>query len=143
MIVADASVALKWFVADEPLAEEAAAIVRAGTPLIAPDLVVAEGANAAWRWARLGRISPENATRIAVQLPSFFLRLVPAAELAEEAMRLAHALDHPVYDCFYLALAERDGVPLVTADTRLIEKVARSAWRKCAVALATYRAEAR
>ncbi len=141
MIVADASVALKWFVADEPLADEAASIIRSGTPVIAPDLVVAEGANAAWRWSRLGRIRPEEAQRIAARLPGFFRQLVPAAELSESAMRLAHALDHPIYDCLYLALADREDVGLVTADARLVEKVARTAWRKRVVALARYRTE--
>lgn len=140
MIVADASVALKWFVADEPLAEEAAAIIRSGMPVIAPDLVVAEGCNAAWRWSRLGRIRPEEAHRIAARLPAFFRQLVPAATLSEPAMRLAHELDHPIYDCLYLALAGREEVALVTADARLIEKVARTAWRKRVVALSQYRA---
>ena len=74
MIVADASVALKWFVADEPLADEAASIIRSGTPVLAPDLVVAEGANAAWRWSRLGRIRPEEAQRIAAHLATLLPR---------------------------------------------------------------------
>ena len=56
-------------------------------------------------------------------------------------MRLAHALDHPIYDCLYLALADREDVGLVTADARLVEKVARTAWRKRVVALARYRTE--
>jgi predicted nucleic acid-binding protein len=140
MIVADANVALKWFFGDEPLAEEAAAIIRSGIPVIAPDLVVAEVANAAWRWSRLGRIRPEEAHRIATRLPGFFQMLVPAAELVEPAMRLAHDLDHPIYDCLYLALANREEVALVTADARLIEKVGRTTRRKRVVALSRYRA---
>ena len=33
-----------------------------------------------------------------------------------DAIRLALALDRPVYDCVYLALAHRIGAPMVTAD---------------------------
>ena len=53
-----------------------------------------------------------------------FSQLVPLRQLAPRAAALAHQLDHPVYDCFYLALSERRDVPLVTADRRLIAKVA-------------------
>jgi predicted nucleic acid-binding protein len=35
-------------------------------------------------------------------------------------MALAIRLKHPIYDCFYLALAERERCALVTADARLI-----------------------
>jgi predicted nucleic acid-binding protein len=37
-------------------------------------------------------------------------------------------LRHPVYDCFYLALAEREDATLVTADRRLIGRLAGSRW---------------
>jgi predicted nucleic acid-binding protein len=50
-LVVDASVARKWFLVDEPLAAEA---------LIAPDIVIAEVCNAAWRSARLGRINQDQ-----------------------------------------------------------------------------------
>ena len=39
--------------------------------------------------------------------------------LADEALRIAVAINHPAYDCFYLALARREAAPLVTADKRL------------------------
>ena len=35
------------------------------------------------------------------------------------ASTIALELDHPVYDCIYLACTEIEGVPLVTADRRL------------------------
>jgi predicted nucleic acid-binding protein len=48
-LVVDASVALKWFLADEPDADRALAIMRDDAALVAPDLLVAEVCNAAWR----------------------------------------------------------------------------------------------
>lgn len=42
--------------------------------------------------------------------------------LLPAAFRLAADRDHPVYDCVYLALAMREGIPLLTADLKLARK---------------------
>ena len=44
--------------------------------------------------------------------------------LAADALRIAIGLNHPVYDCVYLALAYQVGGTLVTADTRFFNTVA-------------------
>ena len=41
-----------------------------------------------------------------------------------DAVRLSLALDRPVYDCVYLALAHRLGAKLVTADARFASALA-------------------
>lgn len=60
--VVDASVAIKWLV-DEPLSDLAAKLVDDGLPLVAPDLIYAEAANALWAIACRGRICPGSARR--------------------------------------------------------------------------------
>ena len=50
--------------------------------------------------------------------------IVPAADLASQALELAFAFGRPLYDCFYVALALRAGCPLVTADRRLVRAFA-------------------
>ena len=45
--------------------------------------------------------------------------LCPSADLVAHAAAIALEIGHPVYDCLYLACAEVEGSPLVTADTRL------------------------
>jgi len=115
-LVVDASVAFKWFLSDEPDAGQALAVVHEGTALIAPDFLIAEVCNAAWRSARLGRISNAQVTEIATSLPRFFDVLVSAAGLASRAVAIAAQLDHPVFDCLYLALAEAEHAGLVTAE---------------------------
>jgi predicted nucleic acid-binding protein len=124
--VVDASVALKWF-KEEPGSAEALALLAA-EPLVAPELILAEVLNAAWKARRLGAMDEVQADRVATELPSFLSRLMPLAPLAAAAARLARVLDHPVHDCFYLALAEREAVPLVTADARLVGKTAGTGW---------------
>ena len=50
-LVVDANVAVKWVVAN-PDTERADAVISSGEELIAPDLLVAEFANALWRYVR-------------------------------------------------------------------------------------------
>lgn len=56
-------------------------------------------------------------------LPHLGVGLVPSHDLADRAMALAIDLQHPAYDCFYLALAESRRVPLITQDKTLMRKV--------------------
>jgi predicted nucleic acid-binding protein len=56
-LVVDASVAFNWFLSEEPYGSRALAVLEARAPLIAPDFLITEVCNAAWRSARLGRSS--------------------------------------------------------------------------------------
>ena len=114
--IVDTSVVVKWFVAEEG---QNAAEALIGQPLLAPDLLIAEVANAAWKKWRQKEIGLEQAASV----PAFarsFVQLVPAHPFADQAIAIALELDHPVYDCFFLALAESAGLPIVTADRRLL-----------------------
>jgi predicted nucleic acid-binding protein len=137
-LVVDASVALKWFLTEEPQAGQALAIVQDGTALIAPDFLIAEVCNAAWRSAKLGRIRQAQLEEIAASLPRFFDALVSAGGSAPRAVAIAGHLDHPVYDCFYLALAEKEQANFVTADMQLVGKVRATAWQPWAISLSEY-----
>ncbi len=64
-------------------------------------------------------MTPTEMQGAVTQLPGFFEELTPLRELADEAAEISLGLNHPVYDCFYLALARRESAPLVTADKRL------------------------
>jgi predicted nucleic acid-binding protein len=118
-LVVDASVALKWFIGEDG-SDLAVALLSSGEPLIAPDLVLAEVCNAAWKSLRRHEIDQAQFDEVATDVTQVFQRLVPLDRLVRPAAALARALDHPVYDCFYLALAEAENVPLVTADRRLV-----------------------
>ena len=133
MKVVDASVAFKWF-KEEAGSGEALALL-ASEPMIAPELILAEVLNAAWLAVRRGVLAPLQADGACAELPAFLDRLAPLAPLAVSAAATARRLDHPVYDCFYLALAEREGVELVTADARLAAKVAGTPWEGLVVPL--------
>lgn len=104
-IVVDASVAYKWYVAEQDTAA-AWAVVAGSDAVIAPELVVVEVCNAAWKAQRKGEISAAQQARIAADITQAFDRLEPLGPFAARASAIAREIDQPVYDCFYLALSE-------------------------------------
>ena len=118
-VIVDASVAVKWF-SDEPQANSAEALLTSTEPLIAPNLVIAEIGSALWKKVIRKLIDPQQALRAMTEAPTYFDRLVPLEELASRATELAIDLRHPIYNCFYLALAERERAPIVSADAKLL-----------------------
>lgn len=118
--VVDASVAVKWFV-EETGSAAARTVLASGKPVIAPDLIVPETCNTAWKKVARGDISREQAEAIVRILPLSFDRLAPTAPLSSRALELALRFNHPAYDCFYLALAESENWVLVTDDRKVIE----------------------
>jgi predicted nucleic acid-binding protein len=127
IVVIDASVAVKWFI-QEPDRAAARQLLEPGKRLIAPELLVAEVASALWKRAMAGESDVRQAPLTAASLPRFFARLVSLAPLATRSLEIAAELRHPVYDCFYLALAESEDTVVVTADRRLIGRLAGSRW---------------
>ena len=124
-LVVDASVAAKW-VLPEPDSEQAERLKETGEALIAPTLVLAEIGNAVWKRAIKRELTPDDASNAVRLAASLFTDLYPMEQLAVRATELAISLRHPIYDCFYLALAERESVSLVTADARLLTLAKRS-----------------
>lgn len=116
-LVVDAGVACKWFVA-EAGSPQAVILLEREEGLIAPEIVVAEVANALWRKLRSGEMTSNQAAGAVGELPGFFDDLVPCVRLAARSLALAADLHHPVHDCLSLALAELREASLVTADQR-------------------------
>lgn len=117
-VVVDASVAIKW-VLDEPGSDQAAALLS--QDLIAPSFFGLECAAVLWKVWRRGEIQERQARTKLSQLLEGGVRL-READFAD-ALSLAIELDHPVYDCLYLALARGEGARLATADLRFAAKV--------------------
>lgn len=127
-LVIDASVACKWFF-EENLSAEARALAESDAIFFAPDMILAECANAAWRRVSGGMVPEEQARAFLEALPRWFESLVPSARLHEMAFEMACVLGHPVYDCQYLALAEREEICMITADGVFVDRVRSSRWK--------------
>lgn len=121
-LVVDASVAVKWFV-PEIHSEEALRLLKEEWVLLVPDLVWGEVGNILWKKKQRGEMTDENARFILQQLGRFNLAVHSSQELADTAWELASRLNRTFYDSLYLALAESQGCPLVTADRRLFNAV--------------------
>ncbi|MFQ5954065.1 MAG: type II toxin-antitoxin system VapC family toxin, partial [Kiloniellales bacterium] len=117
--VVDASVAIKWFV-EEDQSEEALRLLEREEPFYAPDLIVAEVTNIAWKKAIRDEIERDQAQEIANAIRQGVPALYPSAELNERALEIGLTFNQPIYDCLYIACAEAvDGV-LVTTDQKLL-----------------------
>jgi predicted nucleic acid-binding protein len=135
-VVVDTSVAVKWFVRET--GRERALSVLDAPERHAPDLIVAEVGNVAWRKAILGEVTGEQARFICAAVRRYFIVLHRSEALIERAIAIALQLRHPIYDCLYLACAERVGGRLVTADERLLAALDGTALASLAVHIAAF-----
>ena len=126
--VVDASVVVKWFI-PEPYSSNAENLLvgfrNRQLILAAPDHVVAEVANALWQRSTLrGEISVSEAMDSCSDFLQIGLQLYPTPSLIESALKLAGLARHPVYDMVYVALASERQCEFITADKKMVNKLA-------------------
>ncbi len=120
-VVCDASVLFKLLV-DEADSGRAKALV-ASADVIVPELVYAEIGNAMWAYMRRTGIALGEAEGLLEVLGRAPLNVRPVRPYLKRALGIASTLNHPVYDCVYLALGESFDAPVVTADLRFLSAV--------------------
>jgi predicted nucleic acid-binding protein len=121
MIIVDASVAVKWVVSETGSAEAAALLKQR---LGAPALWLSEASNALWAKVMRRQLSPDEARGQAADLADAPVTPLALPALLAAAMSMALELEHPIYDCFYLAAATQKDTYVITADRRFFEKAA-------------------
>lgn len=130
--VVDASVGVKPYL-DEDLSEVAESLfqkARAGrASLYIPDLFYNECANIFWKHVRRLEIQADYARRSLRNLVSVDLLPIASTHLVHDALDLALDFGISAYDASYVALAQKLGLPLVTADQKLIAKIRRQPHR--------------
>lgn len=110
----------KWFVREAGTDDALRLLGDESTVLLAPDLFRAEVVNALLKQHRKGALTDDLLDKALVELKGVSPQLVSAEPVMERAIGVARRLGHPIYDCLYLALAERWGTILVTADLRFV-----------------------
>ncbi len=128
--VADVSVAAKWVLRgpEEQLVPEAREFLRrlvAGEmQVIVPDFFWVELGNVLWKAVRAGRCTPMVAASGMHEVKQQGLVTASSHALIDAALDIAIRFDRTVYDSIYVALAQRRGAHLITADERLANALA-------------------
>ena len=121
--VLDASVALKWFLTEpdsvkaERLRDEWRQSLH---DLTVPDVFPIEMCHSITRAERQARITPAEGAAHIVTILTQPLVLFPSVPLLPRAYAISSSARIGVYDCLYVALAEREGCEFVTADAKLV-----------------------
>ena len=117
-LVVDASVALKWLVEEEGSSEAELLLAQ---ELLAPALLRVEASNVLRTLVKRGALDSLQAADLMATLQEAPVTIVDHDDALERrALEIALALEHPVYDCVYVAVAERIGACVVTADKHFL-----------------------
>jgi predicted nucleic acid-binding protein len=121
-VVVDASVAVKWVVEEDHSAK--AILLLQCEARHAPDHWLAEAINVLWAKVFRGDLIAADAqTRMEVLLRAPVVG-TPIASLMPRAFAISVAHSVTIHDSLYVALAEKRDIPLVTANERLIRRLA-------------------
>lgn len=121
-LVVDASVAVKWLIPQE---SSVAAVELYSHDVHAPTLLRIEVGNVLRTLSTRGTLTDGQAREaFDLLLDAPITWDEPDPELLRTSLDIAMTLNHPIYDCVYLALAIRLGSTLVTADRRFHGAVA-------------------
>jgi predicted nucleic acid-binding protein len=94
--------------------------LAAASVVYAPRLIVAESANALWKYHRAGVIEAGEALARHAELMGLVDAPIDDGELFPEALAMANRHEHPVYDCVYALVSRRYAAPLASFDRRLL-----------------------
>lgn len=124
--VLDSCVGFKWAVieADTAKARRLRDDFRMGVhELLAPDIFPVEIAHAMSRAERQGRVAPAQGGAFLLSILQTPPLLLPYLPLLPRAYAISSQMRVGVYDCLYVALAEREGCPFITSDDKLVKNL--------------------
>jgi predicted nucleic acid-binding protein len=125
-LVVDSSVVAKWILPESDSAKAQQLIVQtsaSGKRLIVLDLAFPEVANAIWKRRRQQLIDLSEARKLLEALIRSPVAVEPAVSLLASAFEIAAKYDRAIYDALFVALAEQQGLPGITADEPLFNAI--------------------
>lgn len=127
LFVVDSSVGIKWFV-PEVLSPDALAFRNSGHELHVPAFFDVEITNIVWKKLQRGELTRQDAGFIVQLLPTLPVTRHSESPILAPAFHLACQSQRTVYDSLYIALAQRLGGVMMTADQRLANSLAATPW---------------
>jgi predicted nucleic acid-binding protein len=124
--VLDSNVALKWVLneADSLIAIRIGKEFQQGIhDLLAPDVFIGEVGHSLTRLERRGLILPADGAQKFSDILAAIPAIYPSLSVSSRAYDISSQTRHGFYDCLYVALAEREGCELVTADDQLVKNL--------------------
>jgi predicted nucleic acid-binding protein len=125
--VLDVSVAICWVI-PRPLWPYAVKLrdeyLRQIHELLAPAVFIDEAAGALTKAERQKDIAVGDAAPLFAKIMNSPPVLIPHARLISRAIEISSRTRSGYYDCLYVALAEREGCELITADQKSINNLA-------------------
>lgn len=131
-LIIDASVVLKWYLADEEDGGQALSLlekyVAGKLNLMAPFLLEYEVANGLNIAKKKGRIDEKEVIKALDGFVNLDIELRPLSSTYAKALHYCNLYNITAYDASYVALAENERVPLVTADKKLYNSLKKITW---------------
>ena len=125
--VIDASVVLKWYLDDEKYGEKALGLLNRYISdelgILAPSLLEYEVINGLIIARKRGRIEEETVFNAIDGFLGLGIELKDLSVFSVRVLRYCDVYNLSAYDASYLALAEEEGIPLITSDRRMYNAV--------------------
>ena len=126
-IVLDASVVLKWYLPDENSGEKALSLlhqyVSGELDILGPTLLEYEVMNALLLAQKRGRIREEKVLLAVEGFIDLQITLKSVSSFYFKAIHYSRAYNRSAYDASYLAVADQEGLSIITADQGLYNAV--------------------
>lgn len=126
-IVIDASVVLKWYLADEEYSQKAISLLKKyisnELDILAPSLLEYEVINGLIITKKRGRIQEKKILSAIDGFISLEIKLKSLSLFYPKVLHYCKIYNRSVYDASYLAMADEESISLVTADERLYNVV--------------------